>query len=122
RATSAIVLLSASASSATWALNAAEWWRRGLLLMSSAPVIRALSSPMGAAYPLCDVFSFARPALHCQPIRHWHHDDLVGRHSDALAAAGRTGRVIRNWSRKRLKAREQARKGTATTGAQKQDK
>ncbi|MDN8615618.1 helix-turn-helix domain-containing protein, partial [Variovorax ginsengisoli] len=37
--------------------------RRGLLLMSSAPVIRALSSPMGAAYPLCGVFRFARPAL-----------------------------------------------------------
>ena len=35
----------------------------GYPLMSSAPVIRALSSPMGAAYPLCDVFRFAQPAL-----------------------------------------------------------
>ncbi|WP_256735175.1 OmpA family protein [Variovorax sp. dw_954] len=32
--------------------------------MSSAPVIRALSSPIGAAYPLCSVFRFSRPALH----------------------------------------------------------
>jgi hypothetical protein len=51
-AISAIVLPSAKASNATLALNAAEWLRRGLLLMLSAPSTRALSSPIGAAVPL----------------------------------------------------------------------
>src|SRR5882724_1405735 len=51
-AISAIVLPSARASIATLALNAAEWLRRGLLLILSAPSYRALSSPIGAAVPL----------------------------------------------------------------------
>src|SRR5258706_4102156 len=62
-AISAIVLPSARASIATFALNAGEWLRRGLLLIFSAPSSRALSSPIGAASPPYAVFRFAEPAL-----------------------------------------------------------
>jgi hypothetical protein len=45
------------------ALNAAEWLRRGLLLILQVLFFRAMSAPSGAAYRLCSVFRCAWPAL-----------------------------------------------------------
>lgn len=44
-------------------LEGAEWLRRGLLLIFSAPVLPGSILAIGAAFPLIAVFRFAEPLL-----------------------------------------------------------